>query len=308
VKRSDFKRRRRALAGTNRGIGLSLFFHGSGFTGGGEVKLASKATLALTERGVRIFVGSTEIGQGTRTMHAQIVADTLGLAYDDVEVNAADTGEVPDSGPTVASRTCMVVGRILQRCAEEMRTRLGRLTPREYLRKHGPLVITKEYERPQGLSWDDTSYQGDAYGSYGWACDVVEVEVDRDTWEVKPLAFTSVHEIGKAIHPMLTLGQIEGGSAQGLGYALLEEVVMRDGRMANASLTNYIIPTTLDTPAMDIVVLENPYPHGPFGAKGVGEMPIDGPAPAVINALRHAGFDLRAIPATPERIMAAPKT
>jgi CO/xanthine dehydrogenase Mo-binding subunit len=306
VKRSDFTRRRRALAGTNRGIGLSLFFHGSGFTGGGEVKLASKATLALTDRGVRILVGSTEIGQGTRTMHAQIVADTLGLPYDDVEVNAADTGEVPDSGPTVASRTCMVVGRILQRCAEEMRERLGGLTPRQYLRQHGPLVITKEYERPPGLSWDDTSYQGDAYGSYGWACDVVEVEVDHDTWEVKPLAFTSVHEIGKAIHPMLTLGQIEGGSAQGLGYALLEEVVMRDGRMANASLTNYIMPTTLDTPAMDIVVLENPYPHGPFGAKGVGEMPIDGPAPAVINALRHAGFDLRAIPATPEKIMAAP--
>jgi CO/xanthine dehydrogenase Mo-binding subunit len=310
VKRTDFRRKWRATGSGRagrKGIGLSLFFHGSGFTGGGEVKLASKATLALTDRGVRIFVGSTEIGQGTRTMHAQIVADTLGLAYDDVEVNAADTGEVPDSGPTVASRTCMVVGRILQRCAEEMRARLGRLTPREYLRKHGPLVITKEYERPQGLSWDDTSYQGDAYGSYGWACDVIEVEVDRDTWEVKPLSFTSVHEIGKAIHPMLTLGQIEGGSAQGLGYALLEEVVMRDGRMANASLTNYIIPTTLDTPAMDIVVLENPYPHGPFGAKGVGEMPIDGPAPAVINALRHAGFDLRAIPATPEKIMAAAK-
>ena len=102
---------------------------------------------------------------------------------------------------------------------------------------------------------------------------------------------------------MLATGQIEGGSAQGLGYALLEEVVMRDGRMANASLTNYIIPTTLDTPAMDVVMLENPHQHGPFGAKGVGEMPIDGPAPAVINALRHAGFDLRAIPATPERIM-----
>jgi CO/xanthine dehydrogenase Mo-binding subunit len=316
AKRTDFKRKWRALQrrgatgsgrANRRGIGLSLFFHGSGFTGGGEVKLASKAALALTDRGVRILVGSTEIGQGTRTMHAQIVADTLGVPYDDVEVNAADTGEVPDSGPTVASRTCMVVGRILQRCAEEMRTRLGRLTPREYLRKHGPLVIMKEYERPRGLSWDDNSYQGDAYGSYGWACDVVEVEVDRDTWEVKPVALTSVHEIGKAIHPMLTLGQIEGGSAQGLGYALLEEVVMRDGRMANASLTNYIIPTTLDTPAMDIVVLENPYPHGPFGAKGVGEMPIDGPAPAVINALRHAGFDLRAIPATPEKIMVAPK-
>ena len=111
-------------------------------------------------------------------MHAQIVADTLGVPYDGVEVNAADTGEVPDSGPTVASRTCMVVGRILQRCAEEMRARLGRLTPREYLRRHGPLVITKEYERPAEMSWDDNSYRGDAYGSYGWGCDVVEVEVD----------------------------------------------------------------------------------------------------------------------------------
>jgi CO/xanthine dehydrogenase Mo-binding subunit len=153
------------------------------------------------------------------------------------------------------------------------------------------------------MSWDDTTYRGDAYGSYGWACDVVEVELDRDTWEARPVAFLTVHEIGKAIHPLLTIGQIEGGSAQGLGYALLEEVVMRDGRMANAQLTNYIIPTTLDTPRIEVVVLENPYQHGPFGAKGVGEMPIDGPAPAVINALRHAGVDLREIPATPERIM-----
>jgi CO/xanthine dehydrogenase Mo-binding subunit len=308
VKRTDFKKRRKSLRGTNRGLGLSLFFHGSGFTGGGEVKLASKASLALTERGARILVASTEIGQGTRTMHAQIVADTLGLPYGAIDVNAADTAVVPDSGPTVASRTCMVVGRILQRCAEEMRTKLGRLTPREYLRRHGPLVITKEYERPGEMSWDDSSYRGDAYGSYGWGCDVVELEIDRDTCEVRPLSFLTVHEIGKAIHPMLATGQIEGGSAQGLGYALLEDVVMRDGRMANATLTNYIIPTTLDSPAMTVVMLENPYKHGPFGAKGVGEMPIDGPAPAVINALRHAGFDLRAIPATPERLMFASTT
>ena len=317
VKRTGFKQKRRAFASANgpakpghdrgpqRAIGLSLFFHGSGFTGGGEIKLASKASLALTERGARILVASTEIGQGTRTMHAQIVADTLGLPYQAIDVNAADTGVVPDSGPTVASRTCMVVGRILQRCAEEMKARLGTLTPRQYLRTHGPLVITKEYERPGEMSWDDDSYQGDAYGSYGWGCDVVELEIDRDTWEVRPIALLTVHEIGKAIHPMLATGQIEGGSAQGLGYALLEDVVMRDGRMANASLTNYIIPTTLDSPEMTVVMLENPYQHGPFGAKGVGEMPIDGPAPAVINALRHAGFDLRAIPATPERLMTA---
>jgi len=305
VRRTDFRRRRKALAGTNRGLGLSLFFHGSGFTGGGEVKLASQASLALTARGARILVSSTEIGQGTRTMHAQIVADTLGVPYDCIEVNAADTAEVPDSGPTVASRTCMIVGRILQRCAEDMRARLAGLTPRQYLRRHGPLVVTKTYEKPAEMSWSDDSYQGDAYGTYGWACDVVELEVDRDTCEVRPIAFTTVHEIGKAIHPRLAAGQIEGGSAQGLGYALLEEVVMRDGRMANSQLTNYIIPTTLDTPPLEVVMLENPYQHGPFGAKGVGEMPIDGPAPAVINALRHVGFDVREVPATPERIMAA---
>jgi CO/xanthine dehydrogenase Mo-binding subunit len=318
VKRSAFKKRRRAIAVANRrkmsrsadrrplgGIGLSLFFHGSGFTGGGEVKLASKASLALTDRGARILVSSTEIGQGTRTMHAQIVADTLGVPYECIDVNGADTAVVPDSGPTVASRTCMVVGRILQRCAAEMKARLGSLTPREYLRTHGPLVITKEYERPEGMAWDDSSYRGDAYGSYGWGCDVVELEVDRDTWEVRPISLLTVHEIGKAIHPMLATGQIEGGSAQGLGFALLEDVVMREGRMANASLTNYIIPTTLDSPEMRVIMLENPYAGGPFGAKGVGEMPIDGPAPAVLNALRDAGFELSAIPATPEKLMDA---
>ena len=165
VHRTDFSRRRRELAGSHRGLGLALFFHGSGFTGGGEVKLASKATLALTDRGVRIHVASTEIGQGTRTMHAQIVAEAMGIPYDAVEVNAADTDEVPDSGPTVASRTCMVVGRILQRCAVEMRKRLGRLTPREYFRRHGPLTITKSYERPAEMVWNDDTYRGDAYGT-----------------------------------------------------------------------------------------------------------------------------------------------
>ncbi|HYV40549.1 MAG TPA: molybdopterin cofactor-binding domain-containing protein, partial [Thermoanaerobaculia bacterium] len=297
----------RELAGSNRGIGLSLFFHGSGFTGGGEVKLASKASLELTERGARIRVASTEIGQGTRTMHAQIVADTLGIPYDRVEVCEADTAQVPDSGPTVASRTCMVVGKILENCAREMKRRLGRMTSREYLKKHGPLLITKEYEKPAELQWSDETYRGDAYGAYGWGCDVAEVERDPVTFAVRPVRLTAVQEIGKAIHPVLAAGQIEGGTAQAIGYALLEEVVMRDGRMANAQLTNYSVPTTLDTPEIQTVILENPYKHGPFGAKGVGEMPIDGPAPAVVNAIRHMGLDVREIPATPERLMAAKK-
>src|SRR5262245_37468906 len=305
VKRTNFKQKRRSLKGTGRGIGLALFFHGSGFTGSGELRLASRGSLELTERGARILVASTEIGQGTRTMLAQIAADTLGVPYGAIDVSEADTELVPDSGPTVASRTCMIVGRLVQQAARDLRSRLGGLTPKQYLRKHGPLTVTAQYQKPDEIAWDDTTYRGDAYESYGWACDVVEVSVDPITWQVTPTAFTSVHEIGRAIHPGLARGQIEGGSAQGIGWAILEDVVMRDGRMANNQLTNYIIPTTLDTPALDVVVLENPYVRGPFGAKGVGEMPIDGPAPAVINAIRHAGVDVREIPATPEKIMAA---
>lgn len=303
--RSGYRRKRRAYRGTDRGIGLSLFFHGAGFTGSGEVKLQSKAALELTPRGARILAASTDIGQGQRTAHAQIVADALGLPYDAIEVAAADTARVPDSGPTVASRTTMVVGGLLRQCALEMRRRLGRLTPAAYLRAHGPLAITRQYEPPPGLEWDDDTYRGSAYGTFGWACDVIEVERDPVTEEIRPIRVTTAQDIGKAIFPVGAIGQIEGGTAQGLGYALLEEVVMRDGAMANAQLTNYIVPTTLDTPPIDVVIVEKPYAHGPFGAKGAGEMPFDGVAPAVVNAIRSLGIDLREIPATPERVMQA---
>ncbi len=307
VKRAQFSKKQRQWKGTNRGIGLSLFFHGSGFTGGGEVKLASKASLQLTPRGARVLVASTEIGQGTRTMLAQIVADALAVPFASIEVSEADTAFVPDSGPTVASRTCMIVGKLLERCARDMKKRLGRLTPAQYYKKHGSFTVTSQYEPPPGLQWSDDTYAGDAYGSYAWGCNIVEVEVDPVTFEVTPTHVTAVAEIGKAIHPMMAVGQIEGGTAQGVGYALTEEVVMRDGRMANAQLTNYIIPTPLDAAAMDVGIIERPYAHGPFGAKGVGEMPIDGPAPAVVNALRSCGFDVRSIPATPERLMHVPR-
>jgi CO/xanthine dehydrogenase Mo-binding subunit len=132
------------------------------------------------------------------------------------------------------------------------------------------------------------------------------VELDPDTYEVKPVKLTAVQEFGRPIHPALARGQIEGGTAQGLGYALLENVVMKNGAMANSQLTNYVIPTTLDMPELDVVMMENPYPGGPFGAKGLGELPMDGPAPAVVNAIRALGLDLREIPATPERLATTP--
>ena len=314
VRQSDYYRKRdeytrhNQSARNRKGIGLSLYYHGSGFTGAGEVKLASEAAIELTATGVRVHVASAEIGQGTRTIHAQIVAEVLGIPYDQVETALPDTSLVPDSGPTVASRTCMVVGGILHRCAEELKSRLNGQSPADYYREHGSVVIQKQYERPKGLIWDEDTYRGDAYGTFAWACDVAEIEFDPDTYEVRPLHLTTVSEIGKAIHPILAQGQIEGGTAQGIGYALIESVVMKNGAMANAQLTNYTIPTTLDTPSMDTTILERPYEHGPFGAKGVGELPIDGPAPALVNALRFVGLDVNELPATPEILMSVPAT
>ena len=303
VRRSDYHRKRKAFGGTSRGIGVSLFFHGAGFTGSGEVALASKASLELLPNGVRVLVGSTEMGQGARTTLAQIVAEALGWPVGRVEVAFPDTARVPDSGPTVASRTCMVVGGLLKACAEELRERLGRLSPAAYLKKHGPLTLTRQYEPPSGVAWDDATYRGDAYATYGWGCDVAEVELDPVTYEIRPTRVTAVVEIGRAVNPVLAAGQVEGGTAQGLGFALLEEVVMREGRMANAQLTNYLVPTTLDTPPVDVTILESASRHGPYGAKGLGEMPMSGPAPAVTNAARHLGLDVRSLPLTPEKVL-----
>jgi CO/xanthine dehydrogenase Mo-binding subunit len=238
-------------------------------------------------------------------VHAQIVADALGLPYDAVEIAPADTDRVPDSGPTVASRTSMVVGKLLERCAGEMKRRLRGLTPQDYLRRHGPLVVTRQYEQPPGIRWDEERYRGDAYGTYAWGCNVAELEVDPVTYEVRVVKLTAVQDIGRVLHPVAAAGQIEGGAVQAIGWALLEEVAMRDGRMANAQLTNYLIPTIADTPPIEVVMLESPYRHGPYGAKGIGELPMDGPAPAIVNALRGTGLDIRAVPATPERVLDA---
>jgi CO/xanthine dehydrogenase Mo-binding subunit len=305
VKRSGWRRKREGWKGTNRGIGLALFRHGAGFTGSGEVKLASRCTLSTTAGGVRIRVANTEIGQGTRTVLSQIVAEALEVPLAQVAFSVPDTADVPNSGPTVASRTVMVVGRILERCARELREQLGATSPAEHFARHGETSVTKQYESPPGLAWDDDTYRGDAYGTYAWGCDVAEVEYDPVTYAARCTKLTAVQEFGRPINPVLARGQIEGGSAQGVGWGLIEDVVMKDGAMVNAQLTNYTIPTTLDTPRMDVVMVENPYAHGAFGAKGVGELPMNGPGPAIVNALRHIGLDVRQVPATPERIMEA---
>jgi CO/xanthine dehydrogenase Mo-binding subunit len=266
-----------------------------------------------------VLTANTEIGQGTITSFSQIAADALGVPPELIVIETPDTGLVPDSGPTVASRTCMVVGGLVEKCALGLRERLelfaerplrdGRdfqAVARKFLAQRGPLRIDRQYEKPPGIRWDDDTYQGDAYGVFSWGTCVVEVEVDLDTGEVRLLHSTVVADIGTVIHPVLAAGQIEGGTVQGFGYGLLEEVRMKEGRVWNHQLTNYIIPTAADTPPVDVEMIELPYAYGPSGAKGVGELPMDAPAPAILNAIAHAtGVYLTEIPATPERVLAA---
>ena len=324
---SDFHAKREQFARENsganikRGIGFASFMHGAGFTGSGEVYLASVVEAEATPQGmVRILAASTEIGQGTNTVFSQIAADALGLSYDRIEIVQPDTAAVPNSGPTVASRTSMVVGKLVETAVLGLKRQLvesGFLCDacsedefvracRRYIETRGPLRSRSQYEPPPGLLWDDATYSGDAYGAYAWAVYVAEVAVDTVTFEARVTDFVAVQEVGKVINPVLAAGQIEGGVAQAIGMALYENVVWREGRMANGQMTNYIMPTAADIPPIRVFFEEYPYPFGPGGAKGIGELPMDGPAPAILNAIENAtGLCMREIPATPEMLMEA---
>ncbi|MET0625941.1 MAG: xanthine dehydrogenase family protein molybdopterin-binding subunit [Pyrinomonadaceae bacterium] len=320
AKRERFARENSA-GHVKRGIGFASFMHGAGFTGSGEKYLQSIVGCEATADGrVHVLSASTEIGQGTKTIFAQIAADALGLDYETIEVVQPDTADVPNSGPTVASRTCMIVGKLVESAALQIRETLkgaglvgDAYTGEEwaracaaYVERNGPLKTFTQYTQPEGVEWDDERYRGDAYGAYAWAVYVAEVSVDTLTCETRVEDFVAVQEVGRVIHPVLAAGQIEGGVAQGIGWALYENVVWRDGRMANGQMTNYIMPTSADLPPIRVHFFENPYEGGPGGAKGIGELPMDGPAPAILNAVEHAtGLSLDHVPLTPEALMEA---
>jgi CO/xanthine dehydrogenase Mo-binding subunit len=238
---SDYHAKREQFARENmrgpvkRGIGFATFMHGAGFTGSGERYMASSVAVeATTEGKVRVLAASTEMGQGTNTVFSQIVGETLCIDYDSVEVAQPDTNLVPNSGPTVASRTCMIVGKLVESAALGIRSTLqqsGLLADKyseqqfrdacsHYIKKHGTLKCTSDYTPPPGIFWDDDKYQGDAYAAYAWAVYVAEVSVDTRTCETRVEDFVAVQEVGRVINPVLAAGQIEGGVAQGVGFAL----------------------------------------------------------------------------------------
>lgn len=302
-----------------KGIGFASFMHGAGFTGSGEVYLASVVGAEATAEGrVRILAASTEIGQGTNTIFSQIAAETLGIGFDLIEVSQPDTANVPNSGPTVASRTCMVVGKLVESAVLGLKhTLIGSgLLPedygqaefqracREYIKSVGPLKVFSKYQPPPNVVWDDEKYQGDAYGTYAWAVYVAEITFDMLTFEAQVDDFVALQEVGKVINPVLAVGQIEGGVAQAIGFTLFENVVWKDGRMINNQMTNYIIPTPADIPPIRVYFEENPYAYGPAGAKGIGELPMDGAAPAILNAIENAtGASFNHVPLLPETMM-----
>jgi CO/xanthine dehydrogenase Mo-binding subunit len=299
---------------TARGIGLALAWHGAGFTGSGEEKMGSMASLELTAEGViRVLIANTEMGQGTKTIFPQLVADELGVGFDDVEMAPQDTSIVPDSGPTVASRTAMVVGGLVVDAARKLKALVEERTGLPFAVSYradaatwGATRIDERFTPYPGVHFDDETYTGDAYPAFGWAAAVAEVTVDLDTGEVAVRSVVAADDAGRIIHPILAEGQVEGGTLQAVGYATIEEIKLHDGRYLNDRLATYLIPTSLDAPRIETILVEAPFEGVPHGAKGIGELPMDVGAPAVVAAIHDAtGVWIHDLPASPERILAA---
>ncbi len=306
-----------------RGMGLSMFFHGSGFTGSGEETLASRLVVQLTdEKRLEILTSNVDFGQGIHTGFPQIAAETCNIPVEWVNVHQPDTGAVPDSGPTVASRSTYIVGRLIQLACEHLCERLQakadlpedfnekdfQEAAGKYLSEFGNLQSEVQYSEPPDVRWDEESYRGEAYSGYAWSCDVFEVEVDLIDYRTQILDTVSTVECGQLINPSMAAGQIEGGIGQAIGYALYEYPIMDDGAMKNNQYSNYIIPTIGDIPDIDVEFIEFPYNnYGPYNAKGIGELPFDGPAPAIAGAVARAldGLFITEVPLLPEVIMEA---
>ena len=245
---------------------------------------------------IRVLIANTEIGQGTKTIFPMLAAEALGIDPDEVEMAPVDTSIVPDSGPTVASRTAMVVGGLVIRAAQRLRATVEARSGAPFAddlprRTRGPTArpASTSASSPTATSTSTTStYQGDAYPAFGWACAVARVDVDLDTGEVHVRSVVSADDVGRVIHPVLAEGQVEGGTLQAVGYATIEEMKLDGGRYLNDRLATYLIPTSLDAPSITAILVEKPFSGAPHGAKGVGELPMDVVAPAVVDAIHDA--------------------
>jgi CO/xanthine dehydrogenase Mo-binding subunit len=314
---SDWTRKREAYAQgsgpVRKGIGLAACYYGVGLGAMGKNLNPAGANVVVSGDGtVTVAVGTTEIGQGMVTVLTQIAAEALGCPPELVHVMDADTSRVPDSGPTVASRTTVMSGNAIRDAAARIRAAMEPVIADSGLPWRDAVALCTQkqvglaahgWAIPPPTTFDAASGQGEAYICYSYSANVVEVEVDTETGETRVLAVHSGHDVGRLINPTTGEGQVEGGVVQGLGYALVEEHALKDGRILNDQFSTYIIPTPADTPEIHALFVENHYPWGPHGAKGLGETPIIAVAPAVTSAIHQAvGVRLYEIPATPERV------
>ncbi len=282
-----------------KGIGMSIFLHGCGFTGSGERDLI-KAVVKLVKHKddrVEILVANTDMGQGLQTTLKKIVAHVLDIDYSGIIYNNPDTDIVPDSGPTAASRSVMVVGKLLERAALKLKNQW----------KSGEeQFIVEKYKHPDLIPWDEKKFCGDAYPSYSWGINVVEADINTLTGITDIKGIYSVFDVGNEIDKTIMEGQVQGGVIQGLGYGSCEKMENINGAFKQHSMTDYIIPTAKDVVNIKNEFIHNPCELGPFGAKGAGELTLVGTAPAYADAVENAlGVKINKIPVTPENIMEA---
>ncbi len=299
LKESDFIRKEKEYKQENslKGIGMSWFLHGCGFTGSGEATHINAVVKLEKDKNdlVTILIAAVDMGQGVKTTMRKIVSNILDIPIENVIYNHPDTNLVPDSGPTVASRTIMIVGGLVARAAKQLKENW---IDRNYQ------IFTEKYKQPSYIKWDEDNFRGDAYPAYSWGINIVEVEIDKNTYEVTVKEGWSVYDVGKAIDEQIIIGQADGGQLQGIGYGYMEVMKAVDGKIQQKNVTDYIIPTSVDAPILHTYLIDNPYPLGPYGAKGAGELTLVGGAPAVALAIEHAiGKKVTKIPVTPEYIM-----
>ena len=280
---ADYWNKRKAYAKQQgryrRGIGASYSFHGAGFTGG-DVNKAKVKLKRYPDGKVEVLTAGAEMGQGILTAFAKIAAKEMDMPLEQIIITLPDTDRVPDSGPTVASRSTMVVGELIRRAAAE-------------LKADGQLQEAQaEYEEPKSfhkIPFDKIAFKGDAYPTYSWGAHCVELEVDTLTGEHKVLGAWGCYDVGTPIDMTVIVGQMEGGLLQGIGYSHMEEMrYNKKGEIRSNSYSDYTMPTSADVPNMGVMIHVEEYPEGPYGAKGAGELPVVGVPGAYISALEQA--------------------
>lgn len=283
-----------------KGMGISIFYHGAGFTGNGERDLI-KAVVKLfkdKEGNVEILTANTDMGQGLKTTLSKIVSRELGIPIDKIIIENPDTSRVPDSGPTAASRSLMVIGNLL---------RLAAIRLKDEWQEGEEQLIVEHYKHPEFLiPFDIDNFVGDAYPTYAWSVNAVEIEVDRVTGMNRVLGAYGSFDVGTPIDENIVVGQMEGGFMQGLGYSSMELMnTDSTGRIRNNSYSDYIIPTAMDIPNMQCILHVEEYSGGPYGAKGAGELPAVGATGAYLAALEQAlgEVQLKHIPFSAEDTM-----